>query len=815
MLQKLLPDAKLEDEAMKDDELDDDMNDIIETKPKLSISPDSLEIDKSGPIDTSVGNLELNRDEHGNFDFRGNSSGSVFLQSLMTHIGSPKGSTATRIEQDVYAGASTPKNKQDRSGSGTSGEDGKVEPSPTELSSAASGKYPLSPDLPDVDEEIQLPTLEVAIGLSRLCLDRGCGILQFTHTPSHFARLAKFYDPKEPSKDEEFLPVLYSMMAVGCLFSALPDIDVDIENPRLRAFQYFQASKRLCNPLDRANSDVLQTLLCQVLFLQSTANLSTCWTYIGTALRCAQRMGLHRRFDDNFNPIEKQLRKKQFWCILNVEAYLHAVLGFPRGIGGEDFDQLRPDEIDDEFVTATGVSEQPADRISEIAGANAYSRLMWIVADTVRAVYPVKGAYISTATSGPQQVSKEMIESLQERLESWSNDLPASLRHDVKFEDVTPNIYRQSRLLRYAYHHAVGLLYRSYLHYLGTQEAAYAEYRRYAEKVKATAVSTLELTESIFARDPTDFGHMFSIYACFFCGTALLYCVQREKPVGDERIRMLKYIEVAKRGLEFTSQCSFAGEKCLRILEDISERVIPEKTPRDRPFTYAGAAVQMKKEAGLSNTSMTNKEKQAAVKVLRKKASSLSLQQTTPRKSGHKKTKSVSSIKRSHPTLDASQVPEFQFTPNTAGVIPRNDIHQYNFSNAAFENNPFQTFDAFQHSFAMQDPGGSSELFRYHTQDTYQPQHGAWDTSIYDTMNLPQYDQSNSRGLQSDYDQIVSYPYSMPATGMETSNVWPAYYEQPDINNNPSPNMMTYAFTTETPHDPSIESSYQGESSSR
>lgn len=66
-----------------------------------------------------------------------------------------------------------------------------------------------------------------------------------------------------------------------------------------------------------------------VLFLQSSAKLSTCYSYVGIALRSALRLGLHRNVVADFNPIERELRKRIFWVVRKMDVYVSTLLGLP------------------------------------------------------------------------------------------------------------------------------------------------------------------------------------------------------------------------------------------------------------------------------------------------------------------------------------------------------------------------------------------------------------------------------------------------------------------------------------------------------
>src|SRR5437762_5199435 len=99
----------------------------------------------------------------------------------------------------------------------------------------------------------------------------------------------------------------------------------------------------------------LQAVLFMVLFLQSSANLSTCYSYIGVALRSSLRLGLHRSISNSFNPIERETRKRVFWIVRKMDTYVGALLGLPKTLSDDDIDQVFPLEVDDEFITRDGI----------------------------------------------------------------------------------------------------------------------------------------------------------------------------------------------------------------------------------------------------------------------------------------------------------------------------------------------------------------------------------------------------------------------------------------------------------------------------
>ena len=161
-----------------------------------------------------------------------------------------------------------------------------------------------------------------------------------------------------------------------------------------------------------------------VLFLQCSAKLATCYAFIGVALRSALRMGMHRSFQDSFNPIEAELRKRCFWTIRKMDVFVGAMLGLPLTLSDEEIDQDFPSEVDDENITVDGIKPQAPDRIPLIAATNQDFRLTAIIQRIVKRVYPIKG-FQSNEQPGPRayKVRLSTIKEIEKALEDWEDGL--------------------------------------------------------------------------------------------------------------------------------------------------------------------------------------------------------------------------------------------------------------------------------------------------------------------------------------------------------------------------------------------------------
>ncbi len=174
----------------------------------------------------------------------------------------------------------------------------------------------------------------------------------------------------------------------------------------------------------------LQAILFMILFLQASANLSTCYSYIGVALRSALRMGLHRNLAGNFNPIERETRRRVFWIIRKMDTYVSALLGFPQMLSSDDIDQELPIEVDDEYITKDSISPMPPGKTSLYAASNAHTRLMEILTKVIKYIYPTKGLEQSVQGSATSSyvISHAKIREIEGDLANWLDKLPLALR---------------------------------------------------------------------------------------------------------------------------------------------------------------------------------------------------------------------------------------------------------------------------------------------------------------------------------------------------------------------------------------------------
>jgi hypothetical protein len=162
--------------------------------------------DEDTQLSTMVeGTGSLDLDDQGHWDYHGTSSGFTFMRNLRAQFGDlivpdprmpyPKTRAVTNLIE-------SPK-------------------------SASSSPYDLS-----IPPAVDIPDKETAIRLCRNALEVACALLRFVHKPKFYGQMNRIFetDPDNyTNTDAKFLPLLYVVMAVGCLFAQTEDTTLDTQ----------------------------------------------------------------------------------------------------------------------------------------------------------------------------------------------------------------------------------------------------------------------------------------------------------------------------------------------------------------------------------------------------------------------------------------------------------------------------------------------------------------------------------------------------------------------------------------------------------
>lgn len=75
----------------------------------------------------------------------------------------------------------------------------------------------------------------------------------------------------------------------------------------------------------------LQTIISMILYLISTARMASAHAFLDAACAAAKRQGLHFRstHDAQFPEKERNVRRRVFWAVINLDMYITSILGLP------------------------------------------------------------------------------------------------------------------------------------------------------------------------------------------------------------------------------------------------------------------------------------------------------------------------------------------------------------------------------------------------------------------------------------------------------------------------------------------------------
>lgn len=433
-----------------------------------------------------------------------------------------------------------------------------------------------SPDnLAGREIKIILPPKHVASELIEAVWDNACVLFRFYHRPSFIRDLDLLYetDPDDyTNKQYKILPLVYSVMAVGVLFSMDKSERLGFKDAS-EGYKYFVAARKLIDIADARDTYAIQSIVMMIIFLQCSARLSTCYSYIGVALRSALRAGLHRKVAYNFNPIELETRKRLFWTIRKMDIYVNAMLGLPRSIAEEDFDQELPEEIDDENITEDGYFPQKEGKISSAGIANAHTRLITILSHVMKQIYPVKQESTNTEKSPDlaplYNVAHAKVTEMEGEIRTWLDSLPIELRPGVM---PPPEYLKANRLLHLALCHIQIVLYRPFIHYCSPKFGGDEQARTSALSCIKVSRTAMHIAHDLVSKNLLNGAYWFSIYTIFFSVACLVYYVH-ENPHDAEALEIRRDAELGKNALTSLKDSSMAAQRTYNLLNTLFEQL--------------------------------------------------------------------------------------------------------------------------------------------------------------------------------------------------------------------------------------------------
>lgn len=455
---------------------------------------------------------------------------------------------------------------------------------------------------------LMLPSKDTALQLIFTCWNKACVLFRFYHRPSLLEEVELLYglDPVNfTDRQQKFLPFLYSILAVGLLFSRLFN-ESSPNNNTLEddGFKYFLEARKLIDITDVGDIISIQTIVMMIMYLQCSARLSTCYSYIGIALRSAIKEGLHRNLSifqnskRELDPIEVDTRKRLFYTIYKMDIYINSLLGLPRSLSEDEFDQELPEELDDENVTHKMYNyDKQQGRLSSSACANHHTKVMVILSHIVRDLYPIKiKKLLSDDNPSPNHIHSK-VTNLEQELKVWLDQLPKELRptdpHDVNSGKGIPERFVLANFyLHLAFLNCQIMLYRPFIHFIsnGTHYQA-ADPRSLIRGRNCIKVARMvvKLANKMIDKNLLVGTYWFSMYTIFFSIACLIYYFHyahdnnlNQSGVNyagilfddDLNIDMIKHdIEIGRKVLDCLKNNSNSSMRIYNILNNLFEQL--------------------------------------------------------------------------------------------------------------------------------------------------------------------------------------------------------------------------------------------------
>ncbi|KAK6456543.1 transcriptional regulator [Scheffersomyces xylosifermentans] len=457
--------------------------------------------------------------------------------------------------------------------------------------------------------KLYLPKKEITLQLIYITWNKACVLFRFYHRPSLLEEVDLLYslDPYNyGDRQQKFLPFLYSILACGSLFSKSATTSAhQNENFEDDGFKYFLEARKLIDISNVGDISSIQTIVMMIMYLQCSARLSTCYSYIGIALRSALKEGLHRNLSIFHNsrrkldPIEVDTRKRLFYTIYKMDIYINSLLGLPRSINEDEFDQDFPEELDDENITRTEyLYSAQQGRLSSSACANHHTKLMLILSHIIKKLYPIKVKTTSKDTPlTPDRIHTKVTE-LELELKTWLDNLPEELKptdpNDINSgKNIPEKFVLANYYLHLAFLNCQIMLYRPFIHFIsdGPNNFQTSDPRSLIRGRNCIKVARMvvKLANKMIDQNLLVGTYWFSMYTIFFSIACLIYYFHfanynNTESSGvnyagvlfddDLNIDMIKKdIEIGKKVLDCLKNNSNASLRIFNILNTLFEQL--------------------------------------------------------------------------------------------------------------------------------------------------------------------------------------------------------------------------------------------------
>lgn len=196
-----------------------------------------------------------------------------------------------------------------------------------------------------VSHALRLSSLEEAERVANQYFDHLGYQYPFLHRSNFMTRLKHIYAGNRPSAEVHYS--YHITMAIALQMGSADEA---------QSTEFYRLSQRsLSHVLPKEDLSAICALLSLALYTLFAAAGPSIWHILGTAIRLATSLSLHKS-PPSSSLVEEEIAKRVFWSLYNLDRLIAATLGRPLGIADEDISVDLPRELNDDWVEAPGAS---------------------------------------------------------------------------------------------------------------------------------------------------------------------------------------------------------------------------------------------------------------------------------------------------------------------------------------------------------------------------------------------------------------------------------------------------------------------------
>lgn len=167
----------------------------------------------------------------------------------------------------------------------------------------------------------------------------------FLHRVEFLSQLRQIYSGEVPSAEMHYC--YHITIAIALLIKSADD--------RQTAEFYRASQETLSLALQNEDLSAVRALLSLALYTMFATTGPSVWHVLGTTLRLATSLGLHKARPAS-SLVEEEMTKRAFWSLYNLDRLIAVTLGRPLGIADDDITVGLPREFNDDWTEAPGAS---------------------------------------------------------------------------------------------------------------------------------------------------------------------------------------------------------------------------------------------------------------------------------------------------------------------------------------------------------------------------------------------------------------------------------------------------------------------------